>query len=118
MPINIDPVQLFKCLADETRLVTTLLIQEEQELCVCELTEALQASQPKVSRHLSQLRLCGLLQDRRQGQWIFYRLNPELPAWVLALLTETREGNATLLQEPLAQLMRMGDRPAREAACC
>ncbi|ABC27415.1 predicted transcriptional regulator [Hahella chejuensis KCTC 2396] len=77
-----DPLQLFKCLSDETRLRSLLLIQQEGELCVCELTAALDEIQPKISRHLAQLRKCGLLLDSRQGQWVFYRVNPALLAWV------------------------------------
>ena len=65
-----DPVQFYKCLSDETRLRCLLLIYHEQELCVCELTGALREIQPKVSRHLAQLRQCEILLDRRQGQWI------------------------------------------------
>ncbi|MBY4678441.1 metalloregulator ArsR/SmtB family transcription factor [Marinobacterium arenosum] len=113
-----NPVQVFKCLADETRLAILLLANHEAELCVCELTEALQVSQPKVSRHLAQLRSCGLLQDRRQGQWMFYRLSPALPQWIESVLAQTAEANPTLLEVPLQQLARMGGRPVREAACC
>jgi ArsR family transcriptional regulator len=46
------PLELFKALSDITRLQCILLIQQEQELCVCELMAALELSQPKVSRHL------------------------------------------------------------------
>ena len=69
----LDPVIFFKQLADETRLRALLLITQEEELCVCELVAALDESQPKISRHLAQLRKTGLLEDRRQGHWIFYR---------------------------------------------
>ena len=49
-----QPITLFKCLADDTRLKAVLLIQSEGELCVCELTSALETSQPKVSRQAQQ----------------------------------------------------------------
>ncbi|ENW02129.1 hypothetical protein F938_00240 [Acinetobacter bereziniae LMG 1003 = CIP 70.12] len=62
-----DQVNFFKCLSDETRLNIVTLIVENKELCVCDLTEKLQLSQPKISRHLALLRASGLLQDRRQG---------------------------------------------------
>lgn len=70
-----SPAEVFKCLADETRVRATLLIVDQGELCVCELMCALADSQPKISRHLAQLRSAGLLLDRRQGQWVYYRLN-------------------------------------------
>lgn len=92
--------QLFKCLSDETRLRCVLLIQQHGELCVCELTQALQLSQPKISRHLAQLRACGLLQDRRQGLWVYYRIHPNLPQWTLALL---QQAVTAVTKEPVFQ---------------
>ncbi len=113
-----NPVNFFKCLADDTRLRCLLLIEHEDELCVCELTEALQEIQPKVSRHLAQLRNCQLLLDRRKGQWVFYRINPALPEWAKAILTLTTQSNQALLQENLKHLAKMGNRPERAKACC
>ncbi len=113
-----DPVRFFKCLGDSTRLHCLLLIQREGELCVCELTEALQQSQPKVSRHLAQLRECGLLLDRRQGQWVFYRINPALPDWARQVLATTAHGNTDFLAGCERHLAAMGDRPERVAHCC
>ena len=69
------PIQLFKILADETRLGIVLLLSELGELCVCDLCTALDQSQPKISRHLALLRESGLLLDRKQGKWVHYRLS-------------------------------------------
>lgn len=114
----INPTQFFKCLADETRLRCMMLIQQEEELCVCELTEALQETQPKISRHLAQLRKCGLLVDRRQGQWIFYRINNDLPEWSQLVLSEVTNQNTVFLEENMRNLCKMGGRPDRAKACC
>nr|WP_067297977.1 metalloregulator ArsR/SmtB family transcription factor [Marinobacterium profundum] len=105
---SLTPTQVFKCLADETRARMLLLIQREQELCVCELICALDESQPKISRHLAQLRKCGLLQDRRQGQWIYYRLHPELAAWVREVLATTLAANQSWLEVSQQRLDGMG----------
>lgn len=110
--------QLFKCLGDETRLRMVLLIASEGELCVCELTAALNDIQPKTSRHLAQLRNSGLLLDRRQGQWVFYRVNPKLPAWIQQTLELTLSGNSGLLKKDKQRLSRMGDRPLRQERYC
>ncbi|WP_137973140.1 metalloregulator ArsR/SmtB family transcription factor [Pseudomonas sp. F(2018)] len=118
MAESLTPVTVFKCLADETRVRAMLLIVEEGELCVCELTCALDESQPKISRHLAQLRTCGLLEDRRQGQWVYYRLHPELPEWVLQILQATHAANRALFGEDPQRLQQMGDRPERAATCC
>ncbi len=112
------PVEFFKLLADETRLSSLLLIVQEGELCVCELTSALNESQPKISRHLAMLRSAKVLLDRRQGQWVFYRLNPELPAWATETLEQTRAQNTELLTPLMQNLCAMGERPERAKACC
>lgn len=81
------PESFFKCLADETRLRCLALMVSKGELCVCELTQALDLSQPKISRHLAQLRQCGVLLDSRKGQWVYYAINPELPGWAVQALS-------------------------------
>ncbi|RJG47730.1 metalloregulator ArsR/SmtB family transcription factor [Motilimonas pumila] len=113
-----DPVIFFKALADQTRLQSLLLIEHEQEMCVCELTQALQQSQPKISRHLAQLRKSEILTDRRQGQWVFYAINPALPEWARACIASALSDNPQFLATPLNNLVQMGDRPVRKANCC
>lgn len=113
-----NPTQLFKCLSDDTRLRILMLICAETELCVCELSTALDDIQPKISRHLAQLRANDLLLDRRQGQWIFYRLNSKLPAWVTQTLETTLKANVALIRKDKQRLSRMGDRPERQVKCC
>ena len=64
----------FKALADETRLRILALLLED-ELCVCEIIAALELPQSTTSRHLAYLRNSGWVKDRRQGVWMYYRLN-------------------------------------------
>ncbi len=66
-------VQLFKALADETRLRILNLIAH-RELCVCQIVDVLELGQSKVSRHLAHLRNAGLVSDRRDGLWMYYSL--------------------------------------------
>jgi ArsR family transcriptional regulator len=107
------PVELFKALGDHIRLTSLLLIEQEGELCVCELTCALDESQPKVSRHLALLRRSGVLADRRAGQWVFYSLDPQMSPWIHRVLKETAKANADYLAESLARLHTMKERPGR-----
>ncbi len=66
-------VDLFKALADETRL-RILSLLSGGELCVCEITKVLDIGQPKASRHLAVLRRAELVSDRREGMWTYYSL--------------------------------------------
>jgi ArsR family transcriptional regulator, arsenate/arsenite/antimonite-responsive transcriptional repressor len=65
--------RLFKALGDETRLRIVALLSHG-ELCVCHLEDALGLSQPKVSRHLGILRMTGVVEHRREGSWVYYKL--------------------------------------------
>lgn len=92
--MNIVAADLFAALAHETRLRCLMLLHASGERCVCEITDALGVAQPNVSRHLGQLRAIGLVVDRREGLWIHYRINPELPAWVAAVIQQAAGGTA------------------------
>ena len=81
-----NQTDFLKCLADQTRLDILMLIVQNGERCVCELTAYLNLSQPKISRHLALLRSHKILQDRRQGQWVYYRLHDDLEQWCLDVL--------------------------------
>lgn len=82
----------YKCLANETRLRCMMLLLAREELCVCDLAESLGVSQPMISRHLAQLRACGLVYDRREGQWVYYGIHHGLQSWQHEVLAATREG--------------------------
>ena len=72
--LDVRPVsRLFKALGDETRLRIVALLSHG-ELCVCHLEEALRLSQPTVSRHLGTLRAAGVVENRRERSWMYYRL--------------------------------------------
>jgi DNA-binding transcriptional ArsR family regulator len=72
-----DLVQLFKLLADETRLRIMYYLMQKDELNVRTLCRLLQQSQPAVSHHLALLRVAGILESRRDGKHNFYRLVPK-----------------------------------------
>jgi ArsR family transcriptional regulator len=116
--MNMQFNQFFQLLSDDTRLRCLLLMQQEGELCVCELVHALGLIQPKVSRHLAALRDYGVVKDRRFGQWIYYQIDPDLPAWARQVIEATVSEAAA--REPfvndLAVLAKMPNRP--DAARC
>ena len=107
----INTLQFFKCLSDDTRLKSLLLMRIHGELCVCDLTGALELSQPKVSRHLAELKRCELVKDERRGKWVYYRLNPALPIWAVEIIDQALS-SATNYLETAQERLKIGE------ACC
>ena len=69
--------EIFKALGDPTRLgIMQLLVGKE--MCVCEIIEAFDKSQPVISHHLKVLKSAGLLSEVREGKWIMYSIQPEI----------------------------------------
>jgi ArsR family transcriptional regulator len=81
--------QMFKALADPVRLRLVSLIGAHQggEVCVCELAEAFELTQPTISHHLKILREAGIIASERRGTWVYYRLEPAALEHMGALLT-------------------------------
>ena len=100
--------RLFKALGDETRLRIVALLSHG-ELCVCHLEDALGLSQPKVSRHLGILRMTGVVEHRREGSWVYYRLATQTDAdcdQQLQALMKTFAKRAVLRRD-LARLVKV-----------
>ena len=70
---SLDPADVFTALSDRTRLRLLNLLREG-ERCVCDLVEGVEAPQPTISRHLAVLRRSGLVESRKDGLWMHYRL--------------------------------------------
>jgi ArsR family transcriptional regulator len=69
-------VSVFKALSDGTRLrIMTALIRAKRELCICELVDTLALAQYQVSRHMKELKLTGLVRERKEGRFVFYTLS-------------------------------------------
>lgn len=100
------PEVLFRALADTTRLRCLSLLVHHGELCVCDLTQILALSQPKISRHLANLKASQLVKDRRDGTWVYYSLHPELPDWVQEIIKHnlTKLSQHAPFQEDLARI--------------
>lgn len=102
--------RLFQALGDRTRLRLLNLMRDE-EVCVCFFVGALDALQPKVSRHLAYLRRAGLVSARREGKWMHYSLRmPEDAA-----AAEIVRG---VLAWAAADPEMRGDLARYRAACC
>lgn len=80
------PLATLAALAEPTRLAAVRILADGSEHCVCELMKRLDASQSRMSRHMQVLKQAGLVSDRRDAQWVRYRLNPALAPAVRAIL--------------------------------
>lgn len=96
--------ELFHALSDETRVSIVEMLQDG-ERCVCELQDALDAAQSRLSFHLKVLKDAGLVIDRKDGRWVYYALNSDAFA-------EMQEALAGLKPSRRAMPVRRG------AACC
>jgi len=113
----------FKALSDETRLQIMTLLLEQDELCVCDFIGALGQTQSKISRHLRYLYNSGLVEDRREGLWMHYRISPDLKpgqAVVLAAVSEAvgEEEKQELRRSLERWFARKAAQGSEEASCC
>lgn len=107
-----DIAALLRTLGDATRLRLALLLAARGELCVCALARGVDAPLYRVSRHLSRLRSAGLVEARREGTWMHYRLRETedgLPGEVLLLLAGAARARVLLEED----LRRVGDGSCR-----
>lgn len=79
-------VSILAALAEPTRLAAVRLLWDGEEHCVCELMKKIDASQSRMSRHMTALKAVGLVVDRRDAQWVRYRRNPALPGDLAAIV--------------------------------
>jgi ArsR family transcriptional regulator, arsenate/arsenite/antimonite-responsive transcriptional repressor len=113
MTRHLDQMEtLFKALADRTRLrILGLLLTGE--VCVCDIHESLKIPQPKASRHLAYLRRAGLVETRRDGLWVHYRLGTLGDPVLGAILEAVRHALTHT-----ATLHRDADRLHKRTGCC
>lgn len=91
---------LFKVLSDATRLRLALLLLANGETCVCILAQALDAPDFKISRHLGVMRSAKIVQARREGTWMYYRLVEPQTSFERSLQDFLRSG---LIDHPIVK---------------
>ncbi len=114
-----NSVDLFKSLSEPVRLrILHLLGNTEPELCVCDLVAVLGAPQGTISRHLTHLRLVGLVEVRREGVWVYYRLAPAKTKAHAAILQCLESGfeDDPMLATDLTHYVSL--KKASKLACC
>jgi ArsR family transcriptional regulator, arsenate/arsenite/antimonite-responsive transcriptional repressor len=110
----IDLVRLFAALADPTRL-RLLNLMNGREVCVCYFVEILNQGQPKISRHLAYLRRAGIVEARREGKWMHYRIESPDDLGAASILETTLESLKADrgMQNDLARLRQACSQPQR-----
>ena len=105
-------MNLTKALADENRVRILMALNVREELCVCNLNDLLELAPSTVSKHLFLLKNARLVKARKQGRWMYYRLNrdsdaPSMVAAALAWVVDAVAGNARIAAdgERLADLL-------------
>ena len=89
---------VLSALAEPTRLEAMRLLADGSEHCVCELMRKLGASQSRMSRHMQVLKQAGLVVDRRDAQWVRYRINPDLSPPLVRLLEAALERQIMVME--------------------
>ncbi|KEO60104.1 ArsR/SmtB family transcription factor [Thioclava indica] len=84
---------VLSALAEPTRLGVIALLADGSEHCVCELMPKLDATQSRMSRHMQVLRQAGLVVDRRDAQWVRYRLNPDMAPEIRQIIKAVLEAS-------------------------
>lgn len=121
-----DIILKIKALADKNRLRGFFALLHYDELCACQITELLQVTGATVSRHLSVLSAAGLLKSRKDGRWVFYRLNRSCTGLdgILRWLTPELESSVTIRSDldALRQITEVSCedlcRKQRGESCC
>ena len=116
-PTAADPeIRLLSALADPTRLAIVRQLARDTETCACDLTDCCDVGQPTVSHHLRVLREAGVVTSERRGQWIFYRLAPDVADRLVALARELVPGGLTPVADLVARRNRPGPTPVSPRA--
>ncbi len=120
-----QPLEIFKALADMNRLRIVAALSQHAELCACQITELLQVTGATASRHLSVLQHADLLASRKEGRWVYYRLNPPgntkaLVRWLQSTFDESNQlqADAQVLEKIVAITREDLCRQQRGEACC
>jgi len=102
-----DTLSITKALADSNRMRVLAVLMRHEELCVCQLTALLELATATVSRHMSILHDARLVESRKQGRWVYYRLSDTFPILLRQWLEESlgRSAQADADRTTVAQVL-------------
>ena len=105
--------EFFKVIGDETRLRCLAIIETYKNVCVCELVHALELPQSKISRHLSLMKLGGLVSQKRENQWVLYSISADLSDFEQKLIASivTEISQSGIFKKDKEHFLKMENRP-------
>ncbi len=120
-----NPLEMLKALSDRNRLRVVAALMNQKELCACQITELLQVTGATASRHMGLLLHAGIVQSRKEGRWIHYRLAPPADTQAIFKWLETSLAGLEQFQADslaLEKIVKIGRedlcRMQRGEACC
>jgi ArsR family transcriptional regulator len=100
--------EVFKALGDPTRLKIVEMLARQGETCVCRIVDGLGMNQPAVSHHMAKLKQAGLVNARKEGQWVYYSLDVDA----------LRNGPMAFLSRMATMAETPAETPDTEPCCC
>jgi ArsR family transcriptional regulator len=88
-----------KALSDGNRLRIVMALMDNKEICVCQVTEMLHLAMPTVSRHIRVLQNAGLVKNRKDSRWVYYRLSETFPPLCLTWLKDALRNSQDIAED-------------------
>ena len=112
-----ETLSMAKALADFNRMRVLAVLMAHDELCVCQITALLELATPTVSRHMSILHGARLVQSRKDGRWVYYRLSDTFPVLLREWLEDSLDRSAQVDADRAAVVQVLACDPGELCRC-
>ncbi|MFH1231871.1 MAG: metalloregulator ArsR/SmtB family transcription factor [Planctomycetota bacterium] len=102
-----ETICVLKAISNDTRLrIMRVLIESKRELCICEIMDSLELPQYNISKHIKELKIAGLVTERKEGQFVFYTLIPHKDRFYQLLLKSLEEIDNEIIKKDKQRMKR------------
>lgn len=112
-----ETISISKAIAESNRMRVLSVLMAHEELCVCQITALLNLATATVSRHMSILRGARLVESRKQGRWVYYRLSETFPPLLRQWLTESLSSSPVARADNLFIVQVLACNPGELCRC-